>query len=559
MRHLKWYYLIVLGLSILPLISIFSTTQFPHVHDGIVHLARMGAYFKALQDFQIPVRWAGDLNYGYGMPLFNFIYHVPYLLSSLFLFLGFGLVNAFKIVLALSFLLSGIFMFAFAKELFKDEKKALLVAIFYQFAPFRLVELLVRGSYGEVYAYTFFPLVLFGLVKVIQKREPIFVIVTGIPTALLILSHNALSLTFFGIAVLFTIFFGKATSDVGKQKKNILFGMMGLVIGLFLSAFYFLPAIFEHKYTYGDLFMKDLFRSHFPPIQNFFIPNFTNTEFLQTGGISVQFGLFHVVAIILGFFALFKKKLEIKNKQTIMFLIILVACSLFIMSNFSMFFWERISFLRQFQFSWRFLGVVAFATSLLSINFLSFKLFTKKWVFITFIFFVVFSTSYYWKPPLGFDPVGRGSGKIDEKYYWSYPLNTTYFGETDVIWSAGAKSSYPKQRVEVIGGKAVIEDFKKKSNLHTFFVDAETKAQLVDHTQYFPGWVVEVDKREVEVEFQDPNNRGEVTFWVPKGKHFVEVRFKESPIRFFSDVLSLATLVGILVFIFARKIPIKFK
>ena len=162
MRFINKYYLIVLGLSALPLISIFSTSQFPHVHDGIVHLARMAAYFKALQDFQIPVRWAGDLNFGYGMPLFNFIYHVPYLLSALFIFLGFGLVSTFKIVLSLSFLLSGVFMFAFAKAFFKDDKKALLVTIFYQFAPFRLVELLVRGSYGEVYAYTFFPLVLFA-------------------------------------------------------------------------------------------------------------------------------------------------------------------------------------------------------------------------------------------------------------------------------------------------------------------------------------------------------------------------------------------------------------
>ena len=206
MRHFNKYYLIVLGLSIPPLISIFSTLQFPHVHDGIVHLARMAAYFKALQDFQIPVRWAGDLNYGYGMPLFNFIYHVPYLFSALFIFLGFGLVFTFKIVLSLSFLLSGVFMFAFAKAFFNPsatsdvasadgDKKALIVTIFYQFAPFRLVELLVRGSYGEVYAYTFFPLVLFGLVKIFQKRETIFVIVTGVATALLIpVSYTHLTL-----------------------------------------------------------------------------------------------------------------------------------------------------------------------------------------------------------------------------------------------------------------------------------------------------------------------------------------------------------------------------
>jgi len=532
MRHFKWYYLIVLSLSILPLISIFSTSQFPHVHDGIVHLARMGAYFKALQDFQIPVRWAGDLNYGYGMPLFNFIYHVPYLLSSLFISLGFGLVGTFKIVLSLSFLLSGAFMFAFAKAFFKDDKKALLVAVFYQFAPFRFIEMFVRGSLGEVYTYAFFPAVLFGLTLLFRKVSIPNVVITAFATALLILSHNALSLTFFGICVLFILFFA-------KSRKNIVLALTSLFLGLMLSSFYWVPAIFEHKYTYGDLFMKDLFRSHFPPIQNFFIPNFTNTEALQTGGISVQFGLFHVIAIILGFFVLLKKKTEIKNKQIVIFSLILIASSLFIMSNFSLFLWEKISFLRQFQFSWRFLGVVIFATSLMSLSFFYTNIFKKKWVFITLITLVVCSTLYYWRPPLGFET-------IDEKYYWNYPLDTTYYGETDVIWSAGGASSYPKQRVEVIGGKAVIKNFKKKSNLHTFLVDAQNEAQLVDHTQYFPGWRVMVDNKEVKIEFQDPNNRGEITFWVPEGKHFVKVLFEETPIRLIADILSITTLLGML-------------
>ena len=136
-----YYYLLIIGFSLLPLVNIFINTDLVHTHDGLVHLPRMGAYFKALTDGQMPVRWAGDLNFGYGMPLFNFIYQLPYFISSVFLFLGFGLVNSFKITLSLSFLLSGVFMFAFAKKFFGDENRAFLVTIFYQFAPFHLIEL----------------------------------------------------------------------------------------------------------------------------------------------------------------------------------------------------------------------------------------------------------------------------------------------------------------------------------------------------------------------------------------------------------------------------------
>src|SRR3989344_1211945 len=108
------HYLVILAISLLPFLIIFATPDLPHTHDGGVHLPRIAAYVKALSDGHIPVRWAGDLNYGYGLPLFNFIYQTPYFLASLFVFLGMGLVASFKAILVVSFLLSGIFMYAFA-------------------------------------------------------------------------------------------------------------------------------------------------------------------------------------------------------------------------------------------------------------------------------------------------------------------------------------------------------------------------------------------------------------------------------------------------------------
>ncbi len=524
-------YLFVFFISLLPIFSIFLTTDLNHTHDGFVHLARMGAYFKALADAQIPVRWAGDLNYGYGMPLFNFIYQLPYFLSSVFLSFGFGLVITFKIVLVLSYILSGIFMFAFGKAFFNDDKKALLITVFYQFSPFRLVEILVRGSFGEVYAYTFLPFVLFGLTLLLRKQTYRNFSIVSLATALLILSHNALSLVFFGICVLFTLFFA-------SEKKKIIYGFCALGVGLLLTSFYWIPAIFEHKYTYGDLFMREMYLSHFPPFANFFIPNFTNSEVLQTGGISVQIGLFHIIGLFLSIMVLYRRKLLIVDKKIIIFSLILTLSAFILMEPLSKILWGNISLLRQFQFPWRFLAVVSFATSLLSVSFLFFDVVRKKWAYYTLLFLVIISTAYYWNPPLGFD-------KIDEKYYWNFPLNTTYFGETDVIWSTGPAKAYPKQRVEIIGGQANLSNFTKRSNVHTFTVDAKTSVQLVDHTQYFPGWRVFVDDKPVSIEFQDQHWRGEITFVIPKGTHNVKAVFGESPIRFFADILSLSSLAAL--------------
>lgn len=530
MRISRYYFFIVV-LSLFPFIITFSNPLFPHTHDGTVHLARIAAYFKALQDGQIPVRWAGDLNYGYGMPLFNFIYPLPYWISSVLLFIGFGLITTFKLILLLSYLFSGVFMFAFAQAFFKDEKKAFLVAVFYQFAPFRLIELFIRGDIGEIYTYTFLPLVLLGLTLMFIKLTYRNFLLTSFATAFLIFSHNSVSLLFFSICVLFIIFFA-------KNKNKILQANSALFTGLLLSASYWLPAIFEHKFTFGDLFMKDLYLSYFPPLQNLFIPNITNNLILQIQGISPQIGLFHTLGIVLSTFVLFRKKAD-KIKRLIMFSIILLLISFFFMQPISKIIWQYLSFLRQFQFPWRFLSIVVFATSIISVVFINFSLFRKKLTYIIFIILVVFSTAWFWKPSLGLD-------KIDEKQYWHFPLTTTYFGETDIIWSAGPAKSFPKSRVEVIAGDAVVKNFFKKSSLHTYSVDVKRDARLVDHTQYFPGWKVYVDGKETPVQFQDENSRGEITFAVPKGQHLVKVAFGETKLRFFADMLSIVTLLILL-------------
>ncbi|MBI2614065.1 MAG: hypothetical protein HYW62_04825 [Candidatus Levybacteria bacterium] len=523
------YYLLVLILSCLPFIGIFLTSLLPHTHDGLVHLARIGAYFKALSDGQIPVRWAGDLNYGYGMPLFNFMYHVPYIISSFFVFLGAGLVSAFKIALVLSFILSGIFMFGFSLSFFKDIKKAFLVTLFYQFFPFRLVEILIRGSFGEVYAYAFFPLVLWGIVLLSKKVNFKNISVTSLGTALLILSHNALSLVFFSICIIFILFFA------GKP-KNYIYPFFALFLGLLLAAFYWIPAIFEHNYTYGDLFMKDLYTTHFPPIQNFFIPNFLNNSVLQTGGISIQIGLFHTLVFALGIFALFSKKIAKFDKRLTIFCLCIFAGALFIMQPISIFLWEKISLLRQFQFSWRLLSVIGFATSLMAISIFYFGFFKKKIIYFSLLFLLIFSTFYYWKPVLGWD-------KIDEKYYWNFPLTTTYFGETDLIWSEGPAKKYPLHRVEVIDGKGVVSQLVKKSNILTFKTDNETPIKVVTHIQYFPGWRAFVDDKQVSIEFQYGIYRGHIVFEIPIGQHEVKLSFGESRIRFIADMLTVIGFV----------------
>ena len=537
------YLIYIILLSILPLVPYFITTNLIHTHDGLVHLPRLAAYFKALSDGSIPVRFAGYLNYGYGLPLFNFIYQFPYWIGSLLLFLGFGLVSAFKISITLSFLLSGIFMFLFGREFFKDDRQAFLVAVLYQFAPFRMIELLVRGSYGEVYTYAFLPLVLYGLTILSRNKTLKGFLVTSLAVFFLIISHNSVSLMFFGAGALFVVF-------TYKSIKKMIVAALSLVLGLGLASFYWIPALLEHKYTFGDLFMAKLYESYFPSFQNFFIPNFNNSPSLQTTGITTYIGLIQGVVLILGLIILiFRRKKLKENGRIFYYAFALLVISFFFMSPMSKFIWSSSvgGMLRQFQFPWRFLALIVLATSIFSVSLpIISKRLLKGWVYILIVLITIFSVAFYWKGSLGYD-------KINEKYYWNFPLTTTYYGETDVIWSEGPAKSYPKQRVEFTSGKGSISNLVKRNTYQSFDLLVTDDAEIVSHTEYFPGWTVKVDGIKTPIQFQNANHRGEILFNVLKGNHKVVLQFEESKVRILADIISILSFVFIIFIIFFRK------
>ncbi len=523
------HYLLIFAISALPFITIFATPLMIHTHDGPMHIARIPAYFKALTGGQILPRWAGGLNYGYGMPLFNFYYHVPYLFGSGLVALGLNLAWSFKIMLLISFLLSGTFMYLFAYAFFKDRNKALVATFLYQFAPFHLVDMVVRGDIGESLAMTFLPLVLYFLVKVFEGIDVRrYSIATGIATALLILSHSAIGLIYFAVAVLFVLLFA-------PNNTKRLAGFSGLGVGLLLTAFFWIPVAFERKYTYGDFFMKDMYKTHLAPIWNFFIPNLTNTAALQNGGVDVSFGLMQTVTLLLSIWLLIKNKLKKDTRLIVWFALILTACALFVMIAPSTFLWEHISILRAFQFPWRFLNITVFSLAILGGTVLIHKS-TSKILIVSIIVVTVLSSLVYFRPPLGFD-------KIDENYYWNYPLDSTFFGETNLVWSAGPAGSFPKAPVELIAGKGKILDVIKKETVHTYTVIAESEVQILDNTQYYPGWRVYSDTTKIPIEFQDQNHRGNITFHLTPGTHHVTVSFGETPLRTAADITTVSTLI----------------
>lgn len=532
MKTSKFIFLILI-FSVLPFIALFLNPLIFHTHDGPVHLARIAAWFKSAEGGQIPPRWASELNYGYGTPILIFIYPLPYFLSFCFLKLGFSLVPAFKIVIFLSFLFSGLFMFWAVKELLNDEKKGFLAALFYQFHSFRFVEIIVRGAFGEAFTYTFFPLAFLGLIKIFKGDKKVGFLIASVGATLLILSHNSVSLSFFAVLILFCFFFA-------KSRRDLFWGLASLGLGLGLASFYWLPALWSRQFTYGNLFMKDLYLEHFPSLKQLFLPNFLNQEWGHVHDIAVQIGFFPLLGLFISCFLLLKNRLRDTEKRLVIFCLLIFLIALLLMQSISLPLWQRLPLLRQFQFSWRLLSLVVLATTFTSLGFLH-LLKERAFLYWFLIIFVILLSFPYWQP-LGFD-------EVDQEYFWNYPLNTTYFGEANTIWAASPPEEYPQERVAIVEGKAEIKDLSWHSTEHRFQIEAETAVNVLDRTFFFSGWRVFVNGSEIPIQFQDPNFRGLLTFRLEPGSHQVAIRFTRTKDRQIAETLSLFSLGGLILFI----------
>ncbi|MEK7450638.1 MAG: hypothetical protein AAB662_01720, partial [Patescibacteria group bacterium] len=115
MFHKRNISLIVLILiSIIPILDLFRP-GLPLTHDGQDHVARIANFYQNLAEGNIIPRWAGNLNWGYGHPILEFLYPLPSYFASFFHLLKFTLVDSVKLVFGISFILSGLSMYIFIK------------------------------------------------------------------------------------------------------------------------------------------------------------------------------------------------------------------------------------------------------------------------------------------------------------------------------------------------------------------------------------------------------------------------------------------------------------
>lgn len=507
---------------------------FPLTHDGDVHLMRLTGFYQSLTEGIWIPRWAADVNWGYGQPVFEFFYPLPLYVASILHFIGFSFANSLKIILGASLILSGLTMYLWLSKI-TSRFGAFVGSFLYIFAPYRFVDLYVRGDIGENAGLIFIPLVLLFVLLSAQKKNKYAFLWSGFFLGMLILSHNIVSL----MALPFILFYGLYIFlyEAEQKRQFAIRFVVSFLLGFSLSAFFWMPGLFEGKYTLRDIVTKGGYATNFTTLKDLF---YGAWSYGISGQFTTQLGIFQWLSLGVGIISLFL----VRKKK---FLFVLGLCvytlsGIFLMLPQSTFVWSRIILLQNFQFPWRFLIVTTFGTSVIA-GILAEKLTPKLQIglLVVLIIGTVFLEGNYWHAK-GYAPRPNSyfAGIIDA------PSDT---GESTPIWGVRFMEHQYKAPLQVLSGKATITVVKHDIIDHQYTVMVSKQASLMENTLYFPGWHVLVDKKEVPVEFQNENHRGLMIFSVPEGKHTVRVYFDETKFRLLADYLSLVGLLALIGFI----------
>ncbi|MDP2860974.1 MAG: 6-pyruvoyl-tetrahydropterin synthase-related protein, partial [bacterium] len=256
-------FLFLLFLLAVVIVSPFFSPGFPNTHDGQTHVVRLAAFHQALSDGQFPPRWAGNLAFGFGSSVLSFNFPLSYFLGEIFHLSGFSFEDSIKCVFFIATVFSGMAMYGFLRQTLTSSISFLGGAL-YLLAPYRFLDLYVRGEIGESLMFIFPPLILLTLSKLKEKISWAKIFFAAALVCLMILSHQSLAFAFLAMIVSYSLvmFYPK--------KRPMTTVLLIIFLGMSLAAFNLFPLFLERQYTNLDRLIQTNYRNQFPAISSLF-------------------------------------------------------------------------------------------------------------------------------------------------------------------------------------------------------------------------------------------------------------------------------------------------
>lgn len=543
----KYLWLVILVLSI-PAVRYLFVNGYFGVSDDL-HIGWLFEMDRVIKMFQFPPRYVPDLSFGFGYPLFTFVYPFPFYIAEMFHVAGFSLVNSVKLVFGLSIPLSMYFMYKLLR-VYMEEDFSLAGAVLYVYAPYRALELFVRGTIGEIVAFVFFPLIILSFIKITSKEYSLkWVGIGGLSVAGLILSHNIMAYMFMPFLILLVVcrilFLNKEKIQSAKRS------LTAVLLGLTTSIYFWFPAIFESRLMKYDTVFN--FYDHFPALKQFVTPYWGYGASVPGNYDTMSFymGMTGIVLVGVGLVLfLIKNKVFNKDEKVLIgWAIFIILVSVFMMNFRSAFVWRTIPLLPYFQFPWRFLAMFTLVSPLFILVLSKFKWMRVASYLV--MFFAIFLNFNYFK-------TSEYLGRLDDYYinrYIPLPSASPEYLKTSEEYLRLPKENeerpskvYPRAYTINTSVDLKIEEVNALDSIIT----SESEIDFVlNYAKYnYPGWEVKVDGKNVPIISGKPF--GQISFLVPSGKHVIEVKYKESQMRLVFNLVSLVSF-GAIIYLVSKK------
>lgn len=544
----------ILPLLLLLILSFFSIA--PLLKDGYftmhddTQVARVFEMKNSLEDGMLPVRWVENLGFGYGYPIFNFYAPLPYYIGGVIDLLGADSMVATKIMFGIGVIFSGITMFFFLKRFFTPFV-AVTGGLIYLYFPYHAVNVYIRGAVGEYFAYAFLPLVFLAAYSLHEsagkyKKIPLpYTLLLSCSVFLVTVSHN---LSAFMMIVLLAAFAAISVFTV-KYKRTFLVALGGgILLGIGLSAFYFLPAILESRYTNvaSQVGAGADYKNHFVCISQYWnsMWGFGGTAAGCIDGVSFKLGkqnilLFIVALVVMAY--IYIKRRKIKNIALINAILAFVAILLTL--SVSKVVWDTLPFMPYLQYPWRFINFIGlfFTFSIAYLLFKLGKLFGEKIMVVGSIGVILATLLLNAKL---FTPQNYRDNPS------SYYTNTRYihFDVSKLTSEYMPKNFEKPKRVEnlpvalLVSEEAQFTNVVKKTQRITADYASFEDAMIHVNIAYYPAWHIYVNGKEMEVK---EDSKG-MNISVPKGAGKIEIEYQETPAAIVGNIMTLGSFITVI-------------
>jgi hypothetical protein len=560
--RLAWQWADTAGIGLLVLIvGVMAIELFrpgvQNVGDMLMSVYRVFELDQAWQQGVLYPRIGSSLNFGLGAPLFQYYPPLASYGSLVFHTLGLGYIAATKALMVVDLLACSIGVYLYVRWLARRRLGAATAAVLFLLSPYVLLVTYERGAVAESMALALLPWLVWSNHRLLSDQRSWSIGLAAVLVALTMMAHNITAMFVLPAVLVYCVVLALWERNYrGLGRVGVAF-----LLGLGLSAFYWLPALAELRFSRaeaqmlgGNTDVRTWLVSGAELVQGSLLAAFAGDDRFRYGLLMFLYGVAAVVTL---------PWQDRRLRPTAVLLAAAWVALLLLQLQVIGIFWQYVPLVRFIQFPWRLYGLATFCSVVLIGMLLGGERLaaTPRWL----------QTGLAAALMLGAIAANTPNSRVAALPLWAemreekiglqslygrgkeqFPLFTDYAPVSMRTFGSSISESRPPSEIvrleDTPAPTITIESIVR--NGFELAVSSVEPFQVKAPRAYFPGWQVYVDGAPVATAGSGP--LGLVTATIPAGEHRVRIEFDQTPLRTVSDIVSwlflAVTVVGIILF-----------